>query len=70
MRNEAIYNQVNNFVVKNPYRDKIQTRLQDKILIFKDPTTELTKKSVHDIIQKMAKAKKGSTIITGFELDG
>ena len=48
----------------------IQTRLQNKILTFRDPTTELLKKDVHGIIQHMAKAKKGSTIINGFELDG
>ena len=42
----------------------------NKILIFRDPAKELHKKDVHSIIQHMAKAKKGATIISGFELNG
>ena len=42
----------------------------NKILIFRDPVKELHMKDVHSIIQHMAKAKKGATIISGFELNG
>ena len=72
VRNQFIENSVLQVILKKPKKESIniQTRLQDKIIPFKDPTAELSKKAQHDIIQHMAKEKKSSTIITGFEQNG
>ena len=59
-RDNCIENQVNKiYKEKKMDKDMIQTRLNDKILIFQKSIYELERKDKHQIITSTAKDRKG-----------
>ena len=71
LRNSCIGNDINHTRVKNTVEEeKYQTRLQNKILRFTEDKGPLTMQERHNIIQNIAKEKKGSTLVSGFETEG
>ena len=69
-REECIENSINKiYKEKKMDKDMIQTRLNDKVLIFKKAIHEIEKRDKHQIIMNTAKDKKSTKLIMGLEID-